>query len=82
MTRPTAEDVALDLDEATWTRIYALLARLLSDGSDVTSAELLRGLVEVGLDEAEKDPQAFAAQQRTTQPPSAPSGEEKGNGAP
>ena len=60
MTKPNCELVAVDLDDATQARIDALVPRFSKLGS-VTSADVLRALLETALERAEKDPEQFVA---------------------
>jgi hypothetical protein len=60
MTKPDYDLVAVDLDDATQARIDALVPRFSKLGP-VTSSDVLRALLELALEKAEKDPEQFAA---------------------
>jgi hypothetical protein len=59
MTKPDHDFVAVRLDDATQARIDALVPRF-SKNWPVTSSDVMRALLELALDEAEKDPEKFA----------------------
>ena len=61
MTKPDHDFVAVRLDDATQARIDALVPRF-SKNWPVTSSDVMRALLELALEEAEKDPEKFAAQ--------------------
>jgi hypothetical protein len=63
MTKPDYDLVAVDLDDATQARVDALVPRFSKLGP-VTSSDVLRALLEVELEKAEKDPEQLAAQLR------------------
>ena len=55
--------VAVELDEATVARLDALVPRL-SEDRPMTQSDVLRAVLLMALDKAEKDPEQFAAQLR------------------
>ena len=60
MTKPDHDFVAVRLDDATQARIDALVPRL-SKNWQATQSDVMRALLLLALEEAEKDPEQFAA---------------------
>ena len=65
MSDPKSEHVAVRLDTATIARIDALAPRVAFASIVPTRSDIMRALIGMALEDAEKNPEAFAARYRS-----------------